>query len=120
MKRLSDKEEGVMQAVWKLDKAFAKDVREEMPDPKPHINTISTMLKRLVDKGFLKYEDFGSTYRYYATITKKDYTQTYIRPLLSGLFGGSIKEVVTFFAEEDEISVDELKEVIRMIEGKEK
>ena len=109
-----------MRAVWKLDKAFAKEVREEMPDPKLHINTISTMMKRLVDKGFLKYEDFGATYRYYAAISQKEYTQTFIRPFLSKLFGGSIKDVVAFFAEEDEISVEELKEVIRLIDNKEK
>ncbi|MDP2414156.1 BlaI/MecI/CopY family transcriptional regulator [Daejeonella sp.] len=120
MKRLSEKEEAVMRAVWKLDKAFAKEVREEMPEPKPHINTIATMMKRLVDKGFLKFEDFGATYRYYAALTKKEYTTLYIRPFLSKLFGGSIKDVVAFFAEEEEISVEELKEVIKMIEDKEK
>lgn len=120
MKRLSEKEEALMQAVWKLEKAFVKEVREEMPEPKLHINTVSTMMKRLVDKGFLNYEDFGATYRYYACITKKEYTNTYIRPELSRLFGGSIKEVVAFFAEEEEISIEELKEVIKMIENKEK
>ena len=120
MKRLSEKEEAVMRAVWKLDKAFAKEVREEMPEPKPHINTISTMMKRLVDKGFLKFEDFGATYRYYAALSKKEYTALFIRPFLSKLFGGSIKDVVAFFAEEEEISVEELKEVIKMIEDKEK
>ena len=120
MKRLSEKEEALMRAVWKLDKAFAKEVREELPDPKLHINTVSTMMKRLVDKGFLKYEDFGATYRYYPAISKKEYTTMYIRPELSRMFGGSIKDVVAFFAEEEEISVDELKEVIRMIENKDK
>jgi predicted transcriptional regulator len=120
MKRLSEKEEALMRAVWKLDKAFAKDVREEMPEPKLHINTVSTMMKRLVDKGFLSYEDFGATYRYYPAISKKEYTSTYIRPELSRLFGGSIKDVVAFFAEEEEISVEELKEVIKLIEDKDK
>ena len=120
MKRLSEKEEALMRAMWKLDKAFAKEVRAEMPQPWLHINTVSTMMKRLVDKEFLKYEDFGSTYRYYAAISKKDYTNQYIRPELSRLFGGSIKDVVAFFAEEEEISVEELKEVIRMIEDKDK
>lgn len=109
-----------MRAVWKIDKAFAKEVREELPEPKLHINTISTMMKRLVDKGFLKYEDFGATYRYYPAISKKQYTTMYIRPELSRMFGGSIKGVVAFFAEEDEISVEELKEIIRMIEDKDK
>ena len=78
------------------------------------------MMKRLVDKGFLKFEDFGATYRYYAALSKKEYTALFIRPFLSKLFGGSIKDVVAFFAEEEEISVEELKEVIKMIEDKEK
>ena len=109
-----------MRAVWNLNKAFAKEVREEMPEPKLHINTISTMMKRLVDKGFLSYEDFGATYRYFPAISKKDYTSTYIRPELSRLFGGSIKDVVAFFAEEEEISIEELKEVIKLIEDNDK
>ena len=109
-----------MNAVWKLKNAFTKDVREHLADPKPHINTIATMMKRLVDKGFLKYEDFGSTYRYYAGVTKKEYTNKFVTPLLSKLFDGPFKNVVAFFAEEDEISVEELKEVIKMIEKREK
>lgn len=118
MKRLSEKEESLMKIIWRLKKAFAKDVREGLPNPKPHINTVSTTMKRLADKGFLKYEDFGATYRYSAVISKKEYTTLFVKPLLAGLFGNSIKNVVTFFAEEEEISVDELKEIIKMIEKK--
>lgn len=109
-----------MKIVWKLKKAFAKEVREEFPDPKPHINTVATTMRRLADKGFLKYEDFGATYRYFAAITKKEYTNRFVKPLLASLFGNSIKNVVAFFAEEDEISTDELKEIIKMIQEKEK
>lgn len=109
-----------MQVIWNLERAFVKEVRDEMPDPKLHVNTVSTMMKRLVEKGFLSYEDFGATYRYYPIISKKDYTARFISPELSTFFGGSIKDVVAFFAEEQEISVDELKEVIRMIEKKDK
>src|SRR5687768_1411489 len=120
MKRLSEKEESIMKIIWKLKKAFAKDVREELPDPKPHINTVATTMRRLATKGFLKFEDFGSTYRYSAAISKKEYTNKFVKPLLAGLFGNSIRNVVAFFAEEEEISVKELKEIVRMIEKKEK
>ena len=120
MKRLSEKEESLMKIVWRLKKAFAKDVREELPNPKPHINTVATTMRRLADKGFLKFEDFGSTYRYSAALSKKEYTNRFVKPLLTGLFGDSIKTVVTYFAEEEEISVEELKEIIKMIEKKEK
>jgi BlaI family transcriptional regulator, penicillinase repressor len=117
---MSEKEESLMKIIWRLKKAFAKDVREELPNPKPHINTVATTMKRLADKGFLKYEDFGATYRYSAAISKKEYTNRFVKPLLAGLFGNSIKNVVTFFAEEEEISVEELKEIVKMIEEKNK
>jgi BlaI family penicillinase repressor len=120
MKRLSEKEESLMKIIWRLKKAFAKEVREGLPNPRPHINTVATTMKRLADKGFLKYEDFGAAYRYSAAISKKEYTNRFVKPLLTGLFGNSIKNVVSFFAEEDEISVQELKEIIKMIEDKDK
>ncbi|MBD0254598.1 MAG: BlaI/MecI/CopY family transcriptional regulator [Cytophagales bacterium] len=120
MKRLSEKEEALMNIVWRLERAFAKEVREALPDPKPHINTVATTLRRLADKGFLQYEDFGTTYRYSALVSRKEYTTRFVKPLLSCLFGNSIKNVVAFFAEEEEISPEELKEIIKMIENKEK
>ncbi len=120
MKRLSEKEEAIMQIIWKFKKAFVKDVREELPEPKPHINTVATMMKRMADKGFLKFEDFGSTYRYAAAVSKMEYTRKFVTPLLAGLFGNSMKNVVSFFAEEDEVSLAELKEIVKMIEDKNK
>jgi len=120
MKRLSEKEESLMKIVWRLRNAFAKDVREQLPDPKPHINTVATTMRRLADKGFLQFEDFGSTYRYSAKISLEEYTRKFVKPLLNGLFGNSMKNVVTYFAEEEEISVKELKEIIKMIEKKDK
>ena len=109
-----------MQIIWKFKNAFVKDVREQLPEPKPHIYTVATMMKRMADKGFLKFEDFGSTYRYAAAVSKMEYTRKFVRPLLAGLFGNSMKNVVSFFAEEDEVSLDELKEIVKMIEDKSK
>jgi BlaI family penicillinase repressor len=120
MKRLSEKEEVIMKAIWKLKKPFVKDVREELPEPKPHINTVATTMKRMAEKGYLKYEDFGATYRYSASVSKKEYTTRFVKPLLAGLFGNSMKNVVSFFTEEEEISIEELKEIIAMIENKNK
>lgn len=120
MKRLSEKEEALLKIVWRLKKAFAKDVREELPDPKPHINTVATTMRRMADKGFLKFDDFGSTYRYSAAVSQKEYTNKFVKPLLAGIFGNSIKNVVSFFAQEEEISLKELKEIVKMIEDKNK
>jgi len=118
MKRLSPKEEALMTIVWRMQKAFAKEIREALPNPKPHINTVATMLRRLSDKGFLRYEDFGATYRYTAAVSQQEYQKKVIKPLLKGLFGNSIKNAVAFFAQEEEISPDELREIIKMIEKK--
>ena len=118
MKRLSEKEELLMQIVWKRTHVFAKEVRDELPQPKPHINTVATTMKRLADKGFLKYEDFGSTYRYAAAVSQLEYTKRFVKPFLAGLFGNSMKNVVSFFVEEDEVSADELKEILEKIRNK--
>lgn len=118
--RLSEKEEVIMQICWDLKKAFVKDVREALPEPKLHINTVSTMMRRLADKGFLEIEDFGTTYRYSPAVTKKEYTTRFVRPLLAGLFGNSIKNAISFFAEQEEVTADELKEILEMIEKRQK
>jgi BlaI family transcriptional regulator, penicillinase repressor len=120
MKRLSEKEEMIMRVIWASGKAFAKEVREALPEPKPHINTVATIMRRLSDKGVLKYEDFGTTYRYSAAVSQKQYNNKVVKPLLKGLFGNSIKNVVAFFAQEEEISKEELKEIIDMIDKKRK
>ncbi len=109
-----------MKIVWRLGKAFAKEVREELPEPKPHINTVATMMQRLAAKEFLVYEDFGATYRYAPAISQKQYNNKVVKPLLKGLFGNSIKNAVVFFAEQEDISLKELKEIIKMIEDKKK
>ncbi len=105
-----------MRIIWRLEKAFAKEVREAMPKPKPHISTVTTIMRRLADKGFLSYEDFGSTYRYVPAVSQHEYNNTVVKPLLKGLFGNSIKNAVAFFAREEEITPDDLREIIKMIE----
>jgi predicted transcriptional regulator len=119
-RRLSEKEEGLMHIVWSKGHVFAKEVREALPDPKPHISTVSTMMRRLAEKGFLVVEDFGSTHRYSAAISMKDYTTRFVQPLLAGLFGNSIKNAISFFAEQEQVSVDELREILEMIEKRKK
>ncbi|KQC00904.1 BlaI/MecI/CopY family transcriptional regulator [Pedobacter sp. Hv1] len=119
-RRLSEKEEVIMHIIWTKGQIFAKEVREALPEPKPHISTVSTMMRRLAEKGFLAIEDFGSTHRYSATIGMKDYTTRFVQPLLAGLFGNSIKNAISFFAEQEQVSVEELREIMEMIEKRKK
>ena len=72
MKQLTKAEEEVMQYLWKLEKAFVKEILEQMPEPKPAYNTVSTIVRILEQKGFLGFEAFGKSHRYYPLITKED------------------------------------------------
>ena len=116
MEKLTDKEEEVMMIIWELEKAFVKEVRERFPEPRPHINTVATVMRKLADKDYLAFEDFGSVHRFYPVVSKEDYTKSQLTPKMTRLFGNSFKNVVAFFAKEDKISADELKEIIDMIE----
>lgn len=118
MKRLSEREEAIMHVIWKEKRILTKDIRERLPDPKPHINTVATVLQRLEKKGVLRHEDFGGTYRYAAQISKREYTQKIVKPFLFRMFDHSFKNMVSFFAEEEALSKQELHEIIEKIEEK--
>lgn len=119
MEDLTKKEEEIMQVFWKLEKAFVKDVREELDEPKPHVNTVSTIVRRLVDKGYLGVEKFGPTHRYFPSIDKESYSRTFLAPKLADVFDDSYKNVVAFFAKEEKVSKADLEEIIRLIESTE-
>lgn len=109
-----------MQVLWDLQKAFVKEVVEEMPDPKPHYNTVSTTIRNMEDKGFVRHRAFGKTHQYYPAISKEDYRKNYMQKTIQNYFENSYKNVVSFFAREEKISVKELKEIISIIEKDQK
>ncbi|WP_010517785.1 BlaI/MecI/CopY family transcriptional regulator [Croceivirga radicis] len=116
MENLTNKEEEIMKVLWKLEKAFVKEILEAMPTPKPHYNTLSTIVRNLQEKGFVAHEAFGKTHRYYPTVTKENYRNSFVNTAIAGFFNDSYKNVVSHFAKEEKISVDELKEIIALIE----
>ncbi|MBJ2176200.1 BlaI/MecI/CopY family transcriptional regulator [Aureibaculum sp. A20] len=118
MEKLTTKEEELMQILWKLKKAFVKELVVEMPEPKPHYNTVSTVIRKMEEKGFIAHEAFGNTHRYYPKISKEDYRKGYFSNAIDNYFGNSYKNVVSFFANEEKISADELREIIKIIESK--
>ena len=120
MEKLTNKEEEIMQVLWDLQKAFVKEVVEEMPDPKPHYNTVSTTIRNMEDKGFVRHRAFGKTHQYYPAISKEDYRKNYMQKTIQNYFENSYKNVVSFFAREEKISVKELKEIISIIEKDQK
>jgi len=116
MERLTNKEEELMKILWKLEKAFVKEIAANMPDPKPHYNTLSTVIRKLEDKGFVVHEAFGNTHRYFPLVKKADYKKKYMSSAIESYFENSYKNVVSFFAKNEKISVEELKEIIEQIE----
>ena len=111
-KPLTKAEEEIMQVLWKLEKAFIKDIVDELPDPKPHYNTVSTIIKILEDKGFAGHESFGKSNRYFPEVKKDDYTKKTMTQFLKGYFEGSYANMLSFFAKEKDISIEELESIL--------
>jgi predicted transcriptional regulator len=116
MNKLTNKEEEILQALWKLDKAFVKDIISILPEPKPHYNTISTIIRNMEEKGYIKHLAFGKTHQYFPVVSKEEYRKTFMNKTINNYFENSYKNVVSFFAKEEKISVKELKEIIELIE----
>jgi predicted transcriptional regulator len=116
IKELTRAEEQIMQILWKLEHAFVKEIIEEMPEPKPAYNTVSTIVRILETKGFVTHDEFGKSHRYRPLISKKEYSGFRMNDMLRNYFGNSARQVVSFFANNKNISVNEADEIIRMLE----
>ena len=119
MKELTKAEEEVMQVIWELENAFVKDVLAKFPEPKPAYNTISTIIRILEKKNFVSYKAFGKTHQYFPTVSKEDYKSLISKSLLKNYFGGSIENLVSFFANKKEINVNELDDILKELKSKE-
>ncbi len=115
MKKLTRKEEEVMKILWRLKKAFVKDIIEKYDDPKPHYNTISSLVRLLQDKGIVGYNQYGNTYQYYPLITKEEYRRSFMKQVVNDYFDNSYKNAVAFFVKENDLSPAELEELVKMI-----
>ena len=113
--QLSRSEEEVMQHLWKLEKAFLKDIIKEYGDPKPASTTIATLLKRMRDKGFIDYTVIGKSREYYTLVAKSDYFSNHFRNLINKFFGNSAMTFASFFTKATDLSTDELKELRKVI-----
>jgi len=115
MKKLTRKEEELMKILWKLEKAFVKDIIEKYPDPKPHYNTISSLVRLLQDKGVIGYTQYGNTYQYFPIISKDEYRRSFMNQVVTDYFDNSYKSAVAFFVKEKGLSEEELEELIKLI-----
>lgn len=120
MQKLAKREEQIMQVFWGLEKAFIKEVIPELPDPKPHYNSVATMVKILEDKGFLAHETVGNIYRYYPVISRNDYQGHAMKDIVSQYFDNSYPSMLAYFAKEQKLSESELNEILEIIKSAKK
>ncbi len=117
MEKLTRQEEKAMLSLWKIEKGFAKDVLENFPGEKPHINTISSLIRSLEGKGYVGHNAYGNTYEYYPLISKEEYSANFLGNFVNNYFENSYKEVVTFFAQGQKLSAEDLREILKLIEN---
>ena len=116
MKRLTAKEEEIMGYFWEKGPLFVKQLLEYYEEPKPHFNTLSTIVRGLEDKGFLAHNTFGNTYQYYAAVTEEVYSSGTLKNVIAKYFNNSYLGVVSSLIKEEEISVNELRQLLDEVE----
>lgn len=120
MKELTKAEEQLMQILWKRKKGFVNDLLDDFPDPKPAYNTVSTIIRILEKKGFVKHRAYGKTHEYYPVVSKEIYTRNLMGGLIKNYFDNSFKSMVSFFTRDQSISDEEIDEIMQMIENEKK
>ena len=120
MIKLAKREEQIMQVFWDLNKAFIRDIIPLLPDPKPHYNSVATIVKILEEKGFLDHETAGNMYSYFPVISREDYKKFALKDVVSQYFDNSYPRMLAFFANEQKLTEKELNEIINIIKKEKK
>ncbi len=114
MKELTRAEEDIIKVMWENGPSFVKDIVAQFPeDQKPAYNTVSTIVRILVKKELVGINEFGRSHQYYALISKEEYRKSRFKKLMSGYFGGSYKQLLSFFVDEKELSVQDLDSLLK-------
>ncbi|MEZ5196129.1 MAG: BlaI/MecI/CopY family transcriptional regulator [Bacteroidales bacterium] len=116
--QLPNAEEQIMKYLWKLEKAFMKDLLDEYPDPKPAPTTVATLLRRMIDRGVVGYDQFGKVRQYYPKIKKSEYFASHINGLIKNFFNDSASQFASFFTSETNLSEKDLEELRQIIDRK--
>jgi len=118
MKSLTRAEEQVMKVVWQLEGGLLMDIVNNMPAPKPHKNTVATILKTLVDKGFVRIEVMGRIHKYHPTLSKVEYSKSTLTNMAKGYFEGSFSNIVSFMVDENKLSIKDLELLLNQLKKK--
>ena len=118
MQKLTKAEEEVMQYLWELERATVSDVIERLPEPKPPHSTISSIIRILEKKGAVDHKAYGRTYEYFPLVTKEEYTAGSLNQLASDYFGGSLRKMVSFLVQREDLSLGDLEEIRTLLKDK--
>jgi BlaI family transcriptional regulator, penicillinase repressor len=114
-RELTRAEEQIMQVLWSLEKSFVKDIIEELPEPKPAYNTVSTIVRILEQKGFVDHIAYGKSHEYFPIVSKEQYSAFATEKLMDGYFESSFSSMFSFFSKKGKIDVSEADEILKMI-----
>ena len=118
IKPLTKAEEQIMQVLWKLEKAFLREIIEALPEPKPHNNTVATIIKILVEKEFVSVKVFGRMHRYTPLVSKEAYSKATMKNFVKGYFEGSFSNAVSFMVKENNLSISDLEMLLKELKKK--
>ena len=116
MKKLTNKEQEVMELYWAHGPMFVRELLEHYEQPRPHVNTLSTIVRRLEREGYLGHKQYGSTYQYHALISEQDYAKNNIFRLVDHYVKDTYKGIVSTFLREEKLSVEELRDLLCQVE----
>jgi len=117
MKELTKAEEQLMQILWKLKKGFVNNIIDQISEPKPAYNTVSTIIRILETKGFVSHKAYGKTYEYFPLITKEQYTKGFLNGFIDSYFSNSYKNLVSFFSKSESLTTKEIEEIIEILQN---
>jgi predicted transcriptional regulator len=120
LKSLTRAEEQIMKVLWKLENGLLMEIVENMPPPPPHKNTVATILKTLIDKGFVEHENVGRIHRYHPVVSKDEYSKATLANVANGYFEGSFRNIVCFLVDEKKLSVKEIELLLKQLKKSKK
>ncbi len=115
IRELTKAEEEVMQILWMIRKGFIKDLLEKFEEPRPAYSTVSTIVRILIEKGFIDYKAYGRTHQYFPVISRDDYRRSRLNSLVRNYFSNSYQKMVSFFAREDSLTIKDMEEIMEMM-----
>ncbi|NOU18795.1 MAG: BlaI/MecI/CopY family transcriptional regulator [Bacteroidales bacterium] len=116
MKDLTKAEEQIMHILWNIEKGFVNDIMENLPEPKPAYNTVSTIVRILEKKGFVDHNAYGKTHEYYPLVSKDKYTKSFMKGFVENYFSNSYQNMVSFFSKNENLSTKEIEDIIKILQ----